>query len=86
MFGISGLRRQVAALEARVRRQGRAIDLLAREAGIDPATVDPEGHLSSEELALVREGKPIHAMKTYRERTGASLVEAKRVVDEATAG
>jgi hypothetical protein len=40
-----------------------------------------EKRLSPEEKRLYHEGKKIHAIKLYRERTGATLLEAKNSVE-----
>ncbi len=56
---------------------------MAHELGIDPVVVDPMGQLDAEELALVRAGETIHAIKHHRERTGSSLLQAKEAVDRA---
>jgi hypothetical protein len=42
--------------------------------------------LTAEEWSLAIEGRKIQAIKTLRARTGLSLFDAKRLVDEATAG
>ena len=84
MFGTSALLRRIEALEARVRAQTEVIDALCEKAGIDPVAADPMAHLDDAEQELVRLGKPIEAMKHHRRRTGSSLAEAKRAVDDAS--
>lgn len=37
--------------------------------------------LNTEEIALVKDGQPITAIKVYRERIGCSLLEAKVAID-----
>ncbi len=64
-------------LERRLIRMEKKLDLIMEHLGI---TVDqPE---LREVHELVREGKLVHAVKAYREATGAGLREAKEAVDE----
>lgn len=56
---------------------------MAEQLGIDPAVADPMGHLDAEELSLVRDAKPIPAIKHHRERTGSTLLQAKEAIDRA---
>lgn len=81
-----GARHKVERLEQRVREQDRVIADLCRRLGIDRESVDPGGAASPQERALVAEGKQILAIKTYRERTGAGLREAKAAIDEVSGG
>lgn len=85
MFGMEQLRARIARLEAQVRVQGEAINVMARRLGIEPVAVDPISHLDPEELDLARTGKQIQAIKHHRKRTGSSLLEAKNAVDGAIA-
>lgn len=48
--------------------------------GADAADVDIYA-VSAEERSLVASGKPVAAIKAYRERTGADLVTAKKAID-----
>ena len=85
MFG-SGER--IARLEERVRRQERLIEELCRRVGVDPAGMGIAAGLGidAEERRLILEGKKIHAIKHYRERTGAGLREAKDAIEAAARG
>jgi hypothetical protein len=65
----------------RVGRLQRMLDLLVKHAGIN--VMDIAVH---EAQALVREGKKIEAIKVYRDYTGASLVDAKTVVERMQEG
>jgi hypothetical protein len=46
---------------------------------------DSKKSLNAAELALLRDGNLIYAIKAYRERTGASLIDAKHLADETRA-
>lgn len=74
---------RIERLERRVDRQGAIIERLCAQLGIDPVGVDPDGRLDATELSLVLQGHEIQAIKHLRERTGAGLAEAKRIVDAA---
>lgn len=51
-------------------------------AGVPGGTVEaPASSVPAEVLELARAGKSIQAISAFRKLTGASLVEAKRVVD-----
>ena len=79
------LRGQVESLEARLRAAyGEAgITALSQEA---PApSGGGEAELAEAERALVASGRKIAAIKEYRDRTGADLLHAKEVIDEAAA-
>lgn len=54
----------------------RKLDAVLEQLGVQV----PEPHLAEVE-ALLRRGKTIHAIKAYREATGADLREAKEAVD-----
>jgi len=75
----------------RIDRLERQVQYLLRYVGVDPdaAAADttafgagpvPPG-ASPEIVALVRSGKPIQAIKVYRQMTGAGLKEAKDAID-----
>ena len=49
-------------------------------AGPSP-TADAASGIPDEVVALARAGKPTEAISTYRKLTGATLLEAKKVVD-----
>jgi large subunit ribosomal protein L7/L12 len=75
----------------RINRLERQVRYLLRYAGLDPeiAAADyeafgaglPSAAASPEIVALVRDGKPIQAIKMYRQMTGAGLKESKDVID-----
>jgi ribosomal protein L7/L12 len=73
---IEALRVRVAYLEQLVRQ---VYDHLGLES---PEIAAPPGDDVDEEiLSLLRYGKDIHAIKTYRVRTGADLTTAKATID-----
>jgi hypothetical protein len=72
----------VKALEFRLRRVERKLDLMLDQLGVR----DPESGLAAELEALLRQGKKIAAVKRYREATGAGLKEAKNEVDRMLRG
>lgn len=62
--------------DRRLARAERKLDLIMEHLDLR------EEHPRMDEVtALVREGKKIHAIKVYREATGAGLKEAKEAVD-----
>jgi ribosomal protein L7/L12 len=65
-------RLRIQGLEAQVRR-------ISDHLGIPYD--DPAVGIPSDVVALVRQGKTIHAIKLYREITGCDLAEAKSVVE-----
>ncbi|MEU1406628.1 ribosomal protein L7/L12 [Streptomyces sp. NPDC005728] len=65
-----------ARADRRLARVERKLDLIMEHLDLR------EEHPRMDEVAaLVREGKKIHAIKVYREATGADLKEAKEAVD-----
>jgi ribosomal protein L7/L12 len=46
------------------------------------AQTPPDANLTAEVAALLRSGNKIAAIKLWRERTGASLLEAKNAVED----
>ena len=66
---------------ARLRRIERKLDLIMEHLGIRK---DEEvgGELVDEVRALADAGRKIEAIKAHRHLTGASLVEAKRAVED----
>ncbi|MGW8377966.1 hypothetical protein [Streptomyces sp. ODS28] len=73
---ISGVERKLRQMGQRQARLERKLDLVLDELGIvrnDPAM--------DRVTAQIREGRAIKAIKTYREITGADLLEAKEAVD-----
>ena len=75
----------------RIDRLERQVQYLLRYVGVDPETAaadeaalgarPPLAAASPEILALIQRGKPIKAIKLYREMTGASLKQAKNAID-----
>lgn len=63
--------------ELTLRRLERKVDLLLRQLGV----AEPETEGLGEVADLVRRGKKIHAIKRYRDLTGAGLKEAKDAVE-----
>jgi len=67
--------------DARIRRLEEQVAYLYRHLGV----ASPGASASSQDaelLALVNDGKKIHAIKRYRELTGVGLKEAHDAVDE----
>lgn len=63
----------------------RKVEFLLKELKLEEkekAYVPDISPLLLEALALVRKGKKIDAIKHYREKTGASLAEAKAIIDK----
>ncbi|HYI18937.1 MAG TPA: 50S ribosomal protein L7/L12 [Solirubrobacteraceae bacterium] len=71
--------------DERIRRLEQQVDHLYRHLGLAPLPGAGAGGSTSadaELLALVDDGKKIHAIKRYRELTGVGLKEASDAVDE----
>ncbi|MFE3201837.1 hypothetical protein ACWGR4_26015 [Embleya sp. NPDC055664] len=68
-------------VESRLVRVERKLDLIMRHLGIE----EDDSELA-QVRALVDEGRTMEAIKVHRETTGASLKEAKDVVDAIKAG
>ena len=88
MFGKSAQQqKQADHLRAQNRRLESLVGLLAERAGVGEAELDRlreesgAPHVPEECRRLVAEGKVIEAIKLYRERTGASLKDAKDAID-----
>lgn len=87
MFGISDTSRRIQRLEAQVAAHEHTIAQLCSQLGISPVRstaptiVVPGAPLSDEEKGLLAVGKKIAAIKAYRERTHASLVDAKEAIE-----
>ncbi len=75
---------ELRALEAKVVELQRKVDLVMQHLGLH--YVDPAPQGQAEILALLREGKTIEAIRVYRERTGASLKDAKDAVEAIQVG
>jgi ribosomal protein L7/L12 len=73
--------RRQARIERRIGMLERKLDSVLDHLGIAPT----EAGLAEVE-SFVREGKKIHAIKAYRETTGACLQEAKDAVERIAGG
>ncbi len=75
-FGWSAAERRIARLERRLGIVERKLDAVLGHVGV--ALAEP----GFEEVdSFLREGKKLHAIKAYRDRTGATLAEAKDFVE-----
>ncbi len=83
-FFTSGSSMLTADERARLARIERKLDAVIAHLGIAVPGAD-EG-LSADVRELAEAGRKIEAIKLYRERTGAGLAEAKRAVEEHSAG
>ncbi|MEU0806089.1 ribosomal protein L7/L12 [Streptomyces sp. NPDC005970] len=72
----SAVERKIDKLNRRTAQLTRKVDLILDHLGIQ----EPQPELAPVR-ALLAEGKKIHAVKAYRELTGADLKEAKEAVD-----
>ena len=88
MFGKSAQQqKQADHLRAQNRRLESLVGLLAERAGVGEAELERlreesgAPRVPEECRRLVAEGKVIEAIKVYRERTGASLKDAKDAID-----
>ena len=68
-----------AQIIERIERLERHVRMLAERTGV--GIEDPASEVDPEVVALVREGKRIHAAKLYAERTGCDFMTAQRVVN-----
>jgi large subunit ribosomal protein L7/L12 len=66
-----------------IRRLEAQVGYLYRHLGLDPAAAIPAaaGAVDADVAQLISSGRKIHAVKLYRERTGAGLAEAKDAVE-----
>ncbi|MEU1664844.1 ribosomal protein L7/L12 [Streptomyces sparsogenes] len=72
----SSVERKLDRTQRTTARLERKVDLVLDHLGLQ----EPQPDLGRV-TALLREGKKIHAVKEYREITGAGLKEAKEAVD-----
>lgn len=73
----------IAELQRQVKRQGELIDALYRRLGVgqlDAAGIPTDGSYP-EVVEALQQGNLIQAIKSYRERTGVGLAEAKNAVE-----
>ena len=75
-FSWSASERRIVRMERRLGIVERKLDAVLEHLGVPPA----EPGLVEVD-AFLREGKKLHAIKAYRDRTGASLPEAKDFVE-----
>ena len=68
-----------AQLIARIERLERNVRMLAERTGV--GIEDPAGGVDPDVLQLVQEGKRMHAVKLYMERTGADALTAQKVIN-----
>ncbi|WP_327703037.1 hypothetical protein [Streptomyces decoyicus] len=69
--------RRSKAVDRRLQRLERKVDLLLAHAGV----AEPEDPRMAEIDDLLAQGKQIQAIKVHREVTGSDLVEAKEAVE-----
>ncbi|HYN36500.1 MAG TPA: hypothetical protein VEV82_05940 [Actinomycetota bacterium] len=75
-------RSQIETLRVRVEDLERHIRQVFDHLRLDPPEIASSGDDVEEEiLSLLRQGKDIHAIKTYRDRTGSDLSVAKATVE-----
>lgn len=75
-LGTGSAQNSIRRTDKRLARVERKLDLILNHLGIDEATPELD-----QVTALVRDGKKLHAIKAYREITGADLKEAKEAID-----
>ena len=69
----------VTRIERRLDKQEMRVDLLLRQAGIDPSRpAEPSDHVK---LLAQQPSQRIQAIKAYRRETGADLRSAKAVIE-----
>ena len=77
-----GQAEEIERLRHQVERQEREINFLkAQLAGMGVQPIGYTFGIDDTERELVASGRTIQAIKHYRERTGAGLIEAKEVID-----
>lgn len=78
-------RQQVSNMEARLAALEARVDALVRSLGGEQPVYqnvpEPPAGLSDEIVTALRRGRKIEAIKLYRDRTGASLKEAKDFIE-----
>lgn len=74
--------REIKRLRQEIQRQQSVIAALRQRLGEDASDIDVNDYgVVEAERALIADGRPVAAMKAYRERTGADLVTAKKAID-----
>ncbi|KIZ18726.1 ribosomal protein L7/L12 [Streptomyces natalensis] len=75
---VSNTDRRAKVAERRLRMLDRKIDLMLEHLGVEDSTAE----LAFKEIdELLAQDKKIHAIKAYRDLTGAGLAEAKEAID-----
>ena len=75
-------RSQIESLKVRVEDLERHIRQVFDHLGLElPETASSGDGIEEEILSLLREGKDVHAIKAYRDRTGSDLAVAKATVE-----
>jgi len=85
-LGIQGVeenRQRIARLERKIAHLDRKVDLILRELGLEYEEREEEDSFPGldEVKDLLRQGRKIHAIKVYRQKTGAGLKEARDAVE-----
>lgn len=84
-LGIQGVkenRQRIARLERKIARLDRKVDLILRELGLEYEEREEDSFPGLDEVQdLLRQGRKIHAIKVYRQKTGAGLKEARDAVE-----
>ncbi len=70
----------VAALHARVAKLERAVAFFERHLGVSFVDQGPS-NVSQEVIGLVHQGNKLGAIRLHCQQTGASLLEAKELID-----
>ncbi|WP_329494310.1 ribosomal protein L7/L12 [Kitasatospora herbaricolor] len=81
----SGMESRLRRMDRRLTAMDRRLGLIIDHLGAHPGDGGPEPALQRV-AALLRDGKKIHAIKAYREITGADLREAKEAVERMAEG
>ncbi|WP_073925746.1 ribosomal protein L7/L12 [Streptomyces sp. CB03911] len=77
---VSGMESRLRRMDRRLTAMDRRLDLIIDHLGARPGD-DSHEPAFPQVAALLRDGKKIHAIKAYREITGADLREAKEAVE-----
>ncbi|HEY1360147.1 MAG TPA: hypothetical protein VGF21_17745 [Thermoleophilaceae bacterium] len=80
-YSTESLQAHFAALGRRLDMIESQLVLLSKQAGVAYATYAESQDVPPDVVELVRAGKPLDAVKRYREATGASFEQARGIVD-----
>lgn len=72
---------EINKLRAELKRQAETITQLTNQLEQAGIKANNSHGVSDEERNLIAQGKPVAAIKAYRERTGADLVTAKNAIE-----